>query len=410
MTTILTLSAGSDRNIVACEVASQRMIEWTVAAAKLPERIDRAPLNIALILDRSGSMQGEKLRYVKQAAKYVLEMLDERDRVALVAYDDEIQVIAPSTPMTAGARSAIVQRLEGLQPGGWTNLSEGWFRGCQEVANHIVAASVNRALLLTDGLANRGITDLEGLTHHARELRRRGITTSTFGVGLDFNEHLLEGMAAQGGGSFCFIERPEQIPDMFKRELGDLLAVVAREAFLSIGLPSGVGIEPLGDLPHERVGERLRIFLGDLYGGEQRTLYTRALLPPDAPGTSVAIRGELGFADRDGLTQTVVAELAFSYAREVEVRRIPVAEDLLARASAVELATAAAKALRLERSGDRVQAQAVMNQAIAASAPYAPAAAAQYNELAAEMEQGLSEEQRKRSHFEAYQKRQSRKS
>ncbi len=410
MTTVLTLSAGTDRNIVASEVTSQRMIEWTVAAAKLPERADRAPLNIALILDRSGSMQGEKLRYVKQAAKHVLEMLDERDRVSLVAYDDEIQLIARSTPVTSDARTAIQQRLEGLQPGGWTNLSEGWFRGCQEVADHIVAESVNRALLLTDGLANRGITDIEGLTHHARELRRRGITTSTFGVGLDFNEHLLEGMAAQGGGSFCYIERPEQIPEVFKRELGDLLAVVAREAFLSIGLPAGVTIEPLGDLPHERMGERLRIFLGDLYAGEQRALYTRALLPPDAPSTSVMVRGELGFADRGGQTQTIEAGVSFFYAPEVELRRVPVAQDLLERASAVELAAAAAKALRLERAGDRAQAQAVMNQTIAATAPHAPAAAAQYNALAADLEQGLTEEQRKRSHFEAYQKRQSRKS
>lgn len=409
MTTNLSLTADCDRRLVAIEVASQRMVEWIVSAPRAERPSARAPLNIALVLDRSGSMQGDKLRYVKRAAHYVLDMLDERDRVALVAYDDEIQVLAASTPVSPQTRASLKQRIDGLAPGGWTNLSDGWLEGCREVANWLTPERVSRALLLTDGLANRGITDLEGLTHHARELRRRGIATSTFGVGLDFNEHLLEAMAAQGGGSFCFIERPEQIPDMFKRELGDLLTVAAREVFLNVAIPRGVALEVLGELPNERRDERLRIFLGDVYGGEQRAIYTRALLPPDTAGTSVVLRGELGYADLEGGTRTAAAELTFSYAREAEVLRVPAAEPLLKRANEVDLATAATQALRLERAGQRGQAQAVMQQAIAAAAPHAPGAAAQYQELADEMEEGLSEEKRKRAHFETYQARRSRK-
>lgn len=408
MTANLSLTADCDRRLVAIEVASQRTLEWIVGAPQAERTSNRAPLNIALVLDRSGSMQGDKLRYVKRAAHYVLDMLDARDRVALVAYDDEIQVLAASTPVSAEARASMKQRIDGLAPGGWTNLSDGWLEGCREVANWLTPERVSRALLLTDGLANRGITDIEGLTHHARELRRRGIATSTFGVGLDFNEHLLEAMATQGGGSFCFIERPEQIPDMFQRELGDLLTVAAREVFLNITIPRGVALEVLGELPSEHREERLRIFLGDVYGGEQRAIFTRALFPPDTAGTSVVLRGELGYADLDGSTRTSVAELAFSYAREAEVLRVPVAEPLLQRANEVDLAAAATQALRLERAGQRVQAQSVMQQAIAAAAPYAPGATAQYQELADEMEQGLSEEQRKRAHFGAYKVRRSR--
>jgi Ca-activated chloride channel family protein len=409
MSANLSLTADCERRLVASEVASQRVVEWNITAPR-PERASaRAPLNIALVLDRSGSMQGDKLHYVKRAASYVLDLLDGRDRVALVAYDDEIQVLSPSTPVSADARASMKQRIDALAPGGWTNLSDGWLEGCREVANWLSPERVSRALLLTDGLANRGVTDVEGLTHHARELRRRGIATSTFGVGLDFNEHLLEAMAAQGGGSFCYIERPEQIPDMFKRELGDLLTVAAREVFLNIAIPRGVALEVLGELPHERRDDRLRVFLGDVYGGEQRAVYTRALIPPDAPGASVVLRGELGYADLSGGTRTATAELAFSYAREAEVLRVPLSEPLLQRASAVELATAATQALRLEREGQRDQAQSVMQQAIVASAPHAPAAAAQYQNLADELQEGLSEEKRKRAHFETYQARRSRK-
>src|SRR6185436_2184437 len=304
--TTLTLSAECDRRLVAAEVSSQRTIEWVVGAPDVPRRADRAPLNLALVLDRSGSMQGEKLRYVQQAACHVLDMLDERDRIAVVAYDDQVILLAPSQPISEHTRGELKRKINELRPGGWTDLSGGWLEGCREVAAHQSPDGIDRALLLTDGLANRGITDIEELTHHARELRRRGVSTSTFGVGLDFNEHLLEALAEQGGGHFYYIERPDHIPAVFRRELGELLTVVAREAFLSVTIPSGVAVELLGDLPHERTGARLRMFLGDLCAGERRALYTKVLTPPDALGTSVVLRGELGYADLDGRTATEI--------------------------------------------------------------------------------------------------------
>ena len=408
-TTDLKLTAECDRRMVAIEVSSQRTVEWSLIAPEQPRRHTRAPLNLALILDRSGSMQGDKLRFVQQAAGHVLDLLDERDRVAVVAYDDQVTLLARSEAMTERNRAELKRKIGELRPGGWTDLSGGWLTGCQEIAAHQALDGINRALLLTDGLANRGITDIEDLTNHARELRKRGVATSTFGVGLDFNEHLLEALAEQGGGHFYYIERPDQIPAMFQSELGELLTVVAREAFLQIATPRGLALELLGDLPHERQSDRLRIFLGDICAGERRALYTHVLTPPDALGTSVVLRGELGYADLDGRTATCSAEVAFSYAREAEVLLAPLYEALLQRAGEVELAAATTRALKLERAGQRHEAQAVVQQALAAQMPYiaAPAAAA-FQAFAGQIEQGLSEDQRKQSHFAAYRKRQSR--
>ncbi len=124
-TTDLSLSAECDRRLVAIEVSSQRMVEWTIIAPEQPRRSSRAPLNLALILDRSGSMQGDKLRYVQQAAAHVLDLLDERDRVAVVAYDDQVMLIAKSEPITEHNRAEFKRKINELRPGGWTDLSGG---------------------------------------------------------------------------------------------------------------------------------------------------------------------------------------------------------------------------------------------------------------------------------------------
>jgi len=151
------------------------------------------------------------------------------------------------------------------------------------------------------------------------------------------------------------------------------------------------------------------MFLGDLCAGERRALYTKVLTPPDALGTSVVLRGELGYADLDGRTATAAAEISFSYAREAEVLLAPLHTAILQRSGEIELAAATARALKLERSGQRRQAQALMQQSLAAHMPYMPApAAAAYQALAGQIEQGLSEEQRKETHFASYRKRQSR--
>ncbi|NOK62538.1 MAG: hypothetical protein GFH27_549333n26 [Chloroflexi bacterium AL-W] len=402
------LTAACDRHLVATEVSSQRMLEWKISGPPLSQNHDRAPLNLALVLDRSGSMRGDKLHYVQQATYHVLDLLDERDRVAIVAYDNEITLVTRSVAVTNAQRQTLKEQINTLRPGGQTNLSGGWLEGCSEVAAYLDDRGINRALLLTDGMANCGIVDIEELETHAHELRRRGIATSTFGVGLKFNEQLLEALAEQGGGHFYYIERPEQITEIFRQELGELLTVIACESVLTITIPRGVSVELLGDLPHERNGDHLRVFLGDLCASEKRSLYTRVLTPPDASGTSVVLNATLSFADLDGHPERVTTELAFSYTQEAEVLLAPIYQELLQRASAVEMAATTARALKLERQGQRHAAKELIQHMLAANAPHMTApAAATYEALSQSIDKGLHETDRKRAHFRAYKTRQS---
>ena len=127
------------------------------------------------------------------------------DRFSVTVYDDAIDVVFESATATADAKQEALRRLGAIESRNMTNLGEGWLRGCEQVARFLVSDGVNRCLLLTDGLANVGITDRDGLATAAGELRQRGVSTTTFGVGTDFDEVLLQGMATAGRGNFYYI-------------------------------------------------------------------------------------------------------------------------------------------------------------------------------------------------------------
>ncbi|WP_013324265.1 vWA domain-containing protein [Gloeothece verrucosa] len=187
----------------------------------------RRPLNLSLILDRSGSMAGSALKYAKMAAQKLVEYLTPEDILSVVVYDDFVETIVAPQPVKDQA--AIKNQINRINARGCTNLSGGWLTGCDHVKANLSAERLNRVLLLTDGLANVGNSDPKILTKTATEKAEQGIITTTLGFGTYFNEDLLINMANGGKGNFYFIQSPQDAAQVFEIEIESLVSDAVKE-------------------------------------------------------------------------------------------------------------------------------------------------------------------------------------
>lgn len=308
----MTLTARPDRLFIRRHARSQRFVLAQITAPAADRRRERSAVNLAFVLDRSGSMGGEKIRLARRALEEGIRRLDSKDRFAVVAYDDAIDVVVESTSASPEAKRNALAQVARIEARGSTNLADGWLRGCEQVARHQRPDEVDRCLLLTDGLANVGITDRAELEKHAAEIAMRGITTSTFGVGLDFDEGMLEGIASSGRGNFRYVEHAVQIPDYITSEVGETLEVVARDTTLCIETEPGVLVDPIGPYRSHTSGTRTVVELGDLVSEQHLDIVLRLAFPYGQVGITTRVR--ISVTDRDGVLDPTPVEIAWEYA------------------------------------------------------------------------------------------------
>ncbi|MFB3787787.1 MAG: VWA domain-containing protein [bacterium] len=321
----------------------------------------RRPLNVAVVLDRSGSMSGAKLQRVKEATRILVEKLGPEDIFSLTVFDTVVTPLVAPMPVRDGGHS-IARTIEAIHAGSSTNLSGGYLQGCDFARRNNSPERINRVILLSDGLANEGITHPQELARLAQAHRRENLTTSTIGVGSDFNEELMGKMAEQGGGSTYFIDRPEEANSVFLEELGDLKAVAAT-GFQIRFAPSLPGVQA-AQLNNYGQPAADVYYLGDILEGIPKHLVLEVKLPPARQEGRVEI-GRLEFLFHEAV-ETGFQGRREEFPVELDVVAldefasiIPVREVTL-QAAYLTVAAVKAESIRLSDQGHFQEAAAVL--------------------------------------------------
>ena len=277
----------------------------------------RPPQAIALVIDRSGSMEGRPLAEARRCAEYVVGKLRPTDAVSLVQFDNRVQRLWPAVPLGDGAplRAAIAA----IHSGGNTHLHGGWREGAETLAD-VAGTGLKRVILLSDGQANEGLTDAAAIAAQCAEWAARGVTTSTYGLGSSFNEELMVAMARAGGGNHYYGDTAEDLMDPFQQELELLGNLCLRDLRLSATVPDGVEVQMVNDLLAVDGGWRLP----DLAWGAEAWAVLRLKVPacalsPLGQQHSVlrvsvegrSLEGEAVTLERAGLALPVMSASAF---------------------------------------------------------------------------------------------------
>jgi Ca-activated chloride channel family protein len=316
----------------------------------------RSQLRLALVVDRSGSMSGEPLHQALRCVRHIVERLQPQDEVAVVLYDNRVDVAVPLQP--AAQKDAILAALAGVESGGNTALFQGWLAGAQQLGVGR-AGAISRVLLLSDGQANMGLTELAEVSPHCAQWHEQGVSTTTVGLGAGFNEDLMVGMARTGGGQAYYGQTAEDLHDSFDEELALLEALFLRhlrvkpvaaegviaEALSALDLPAQDGWRTLSDLPWRAESWlllRLHVAAQAPSGGAARPLLALNFEAVRKDGSAVQLTAPV-------LALPVVSDEAFAaLAQDETVAR---------RAQEIDFARASAEARELLMRGDSAAAR-----------------------------------------------------
>ncbi len=267
-----------DRSVLPAGQKEKAVIKVALDVPVIPRETERPAVNLTLVLDRSGSMSGDKIAKAREAAIAALRQLGPRDLFAMVIYDHTVETLIP--PQSAANAEWIESRIRRIQPGGNTALFGAVSQGAAEIRKNLAGPYVHRIILLSDGLANVGPSSPEDLARLGAALLKENISVSTIGIGNDFNEDLMSRLAERSDGNHYFVESSRDLPRIFANELGDVLSVAARGVTIEIDCPEGV--RPLRIIGREGLirKNRIEIHLNQLYGGQQKYALIEVMVEP----------------------------------------------------------------------------------------------------------------------------------
>jgi Ca-activated chloride channel family protein len=244
-------------------------------------------LNIALVVDESGSMAGKPIEFAIDSAKRMIAALSDQDYLSVVSFNSEVTDHVKSEKMTPAGRDRALQSLANIRAVGNTNLSAGWLRGAEHVAMGMESGrpSQNRVIVLSDGHANEGVVDPAALANHAEQLALRGLFSSSVGIGDDYNSETLEAIAVHGGGTHHRAARPHEIVEVVTAEMQDIRLTTAENITITIQHGPGARLKCLNEFPLSHKDNQYVCNLGSLSAGASRTAIFSVKFPAGEVGT-----------------------------------------------------------------------------------------------------------------------------
>jgi Ca-activated chloride channel family protein len=357
-------------------------IQIQVIASDAPAiRAGRPRLNLALVIDRSGSMaEARKLDFVKTAAHHLVDRMGPDDLLSIVTYSQQVHVPWPSRPVGRN-REEIHRILSGLYPGGSTFLSGGLEEGFRQAMGGKRAGTLNRVLLLSDGLANVGVTHRGALQERAGDMAEKGISVSTFGVGNDFDEELMTRIAGGGGGNYRYLGDPERIVAALESEFVAASRTAASEVEIILRLKRECRFGSVLGRDWRREGDAYVIRLGDLSAGERRTVFAKLHVTGEGIGRREV--GAVALRYRDPATSKAIATssegISLEVVRDEQAYRQGFDRSVQEKRAVAEANVLVQEAARLADQGKKEEAKGMLGKAAAglAAAPPSPAVRAE---------------------------------
>lgn len=293
------VTAPAGRNVDRYLLVTVRTPDQVPPAEAASTVTGRPPLALAAVLDISGSMRGEKLIQVKEAVRQAVRRLHDGDVFSLTVFSNEVRCVMEPTVVNDALRRTVESALQEIQAGGMTALCGGLELGLEKALARKQETTL--VLLLSDGQANVGETDVERVGQRGLRARDHGVTVSTLGVGSDYNEALMAEIATQGGGRFYHVTTAQQITGYLVGELGEVAALVAREAVIQLTVPAGALLTSLSAA--YRVGQdsgQASVTIGDLPSAIELEIPLRLTLPAQTPGIKLSVEGTLNYRSPAG--------------------------------------------------------------------------------------------------------------
>ena len=350
-----------DYSVRLADKAGEAYVKVTLAADKVAAS-SRPSVNLAIVLDRSGSMHGDKIVKAREAACEAIRRLDSKDIVSVVAYDHTSEVVIPAQYVSE--KEALIARIRSIEPRGSTALFDGVTAGANELRKFRGKCEISRVLLLSDGQANVGPSSPEELGRCGALLMKEGIAVSTIGLGVDYNEDLMTRLSQKSDGNSYFVEKSDDLPRVFASELGDVLSVAATKVALKVKF--GAGFTPVALIGRDGriLGDTVSIDLNQLYGGQEKYVIVKCDAAPAAAGSAREIaNAEVTYTDpKDEKSRTVTGAGSVTYSADPAAVAASVNKSVVRERALNENALRTEEALRLADRGEFEAAEALMRR------------------------------------------------